>query len=233
MLANSSSPREAHPASHRKGRGGVELQEAGFRRSTRRAPRSRDTDGGSHLARRRPGHERGVALHVLFVCTGNICRSPTAERLATAYSARLNAGNFTASSAGTRAVIAHPIHHEAALILGELGGDASGFAARQLTAKIASDADLVLTMTRAHRDAVLEHAPRQLHRTFTLSEAARLVTDYNARNVADLAALRTQLVAGELVDIPDPIGRSRESFAMVGSQIADLLPPILELCRDD
>ncbi len=130
-------------------------------------------------------------------------------------------------------MIAHPIHHEAALILGELGGDASGFAARQLTAKIASDADLVLTMTRAHRDAVLEHAPRQLHRTFTLSEAARLVTDYNARNVADLAALRTQLVAGELVDIPDPIGRSRESFAMVGSQIADLLPPILELCRDD
>jgi protein-tyrosine phosphatase len=145
----------------------------------------------------------------------------------------LNVPNFRASSAGTRAVIAHPIHHEAALVLGELGGDASGFAARQLTPKLASDADLVLTMTRAHRDAVLAHAPRQLHRTFTLSEAARLASDYNARNVADLAALRPQLTTDELVDIPDPIGRSRETFAVIGSQIADLLPPILELCRDD
>lgn len=130
-------------------------------------------------------------------------------------------------------MIAHPIHTEAALVLEGLGGDASGFAARQLTSKIASDADLVITMTKAHRAAVLELAPRQLHRTFTLSEAARLASDYNARNVADLAALRPQLVTHELVDIPDPIGRSRESFAMIGSQIADLLPPILELCRDD
>jgi protein-tyrosine phosphatase len=86
-------------------------------------------------------------------------------------------------------------------------------------------------MTRAHRDAVLELAPRQLHRTFTLSEAARLASECNARNVADLAALRPQLAARELSDIPDPLGRSTEFFAMVGSQIADLLLPILELCR--
>jgi protein-tyrosine phosphatase len=147
------------------------------------------------------------------------------------YGAQLQVPNFRASSAGTRAVIAHPINHDAALVLEKLGGDVSNFAARQLTPRIASDADLVLTMTKAHRDAVLELAPRQLHRTFTLSEAARLVSDCNARNVADLAASRTHLAAHELPDIPDPIGRSAEAFAMVGSQIADLLPPILELCR--
>ena len=128
-------------------------------------------------------------------------------------------------------MIAHPIHHDAALILKKLGGDTSNFAARQLTTKIASDADLVLTMTRAHRDTVLELAPHQLHLTFTLSEAARLASEYSARNVADLAALRPQLAAHELPDIPDPIGKSAEFFAVVGSQIADLLPPILELCR--
>lgn len=130
-------------------------------------------------------------------------------------------------------MIARPIHHDAALVLEELGGEASNFAARQLTSKIASDADLVLTMTRAHRDTVLELAPRQLHRTFTLSEAARLVSECDARNVADLAALRPQLAAHELSEIPDPIGQSAEVFATVGSQIADLLPPILELCRPD
>ena len=128
---------------------------------------------------------------------------------------------------------AHPIHPDAALVLKKLGGDASNFAARQLTPRIASDADLVLTMTRAHRDKVLELAPHRLHRTFTLSEAARLASVHNARNVADLAALRPQLAAHKLTDIADPIGQGAEHFAMVGSQIADLLPPILELCRPD
>jgi low molecular weight protein-tyrosine phosphatase len=130
-------------------------------------------------------------------------------------------------------VIAHPIHHDAALIIEKLDGDASNFAARQLTSRIASDADLVLTMTRAHRDSVLQLAPRQLHRTFTLSEAARLASECHAQTVADLAALRPQVSGHEVSDIPDPLGQSADFFSMVGSQIADLLPPILELCRRD
>jgi protein-tyrosine phosphatase len=174
---------------------------------------------------------RSVLLHILFVCTGNICRSPIAERLAAARIAQCQAPDLRTSSAGTRAVIAHPIHRDAALVLEKLGGEASNFAARQLTSRIASDADLVLTMTRAHRDAVLELAPRQLHRTFTLSEAARLASEGSAQSVADLAALRPHVAAHEMRDIPDPIGEPSEFFAMVGSQIADLLPPILELCR--
>jgi protein-tyrosine phosphatase len=128
-------------------------------------------------------------------------------------------------------VTGHPIHHEAALVLERLGGEASNFAARQLTSKIASAADLVLTMTRAHRDIVLDLAPRQLHKTFTLGEAAKLATDYNAQSVADLAALRPQFVGHDVIDIPDPLGLGGEAFATIGSQIADLLPPILELCR--
>ena len=172
-------------------------------------------------------------MHVLFVCTGNICRSPTAERLAAASAARLQIPDFRASSAGTRALNGHPIHHQAALVIEMLGGDVSNFAARQLTSRIASEADLVLTMTSAHRDTVVELAPRQLHKTFTLSEAARLTTDLSARTVSDLAVLRPQLDRHHLVDIPDPIGQDAEFFAEVGSRIADFVAPILELCRDD
>ena len=177
------------------------------------------------------GNKEESALHVLFVCTGNICRSPTAERLAAAYGARFQVPDFRASSAGTRAVIAHPIHHDAALVLEKLGGEVSNFAARQLTSRIASDADLVLTMTRAHRDAVLELAPRQLHRTFTLSEAARLASDATPEMSQTSQRSARNWPRTSLPDIPDPIGQSAEFFAMVGSQIADLLPPILELCR--
>ncbi len=128
-------------------------------------------------------------------------------------------------------MIGHSIHRDAAVVLQELGGEPSHFAARQLTAKTTSDADLVLTMTKAHRDAVLELAPNKLHKTFTLIEAARLVTQCNATTIKDLSALRPRLAAGEVSDIEDPIGQDPEVFSRVGSQIAELLPPVLELCR--
>jgi protein-tyrosine phosphatase len=116
-------------------------------------------------------------------------------------------------------------------VLAELGGDVSRFVARQLTPAMAASADLVLTMTKAHRDAVLKLAPQQLHRTFTLREAARLRLEGDARNIADLPALRPRFPADLPTDIPDPIGHDEAFFAMVGKQIADLLPPVLELCR--
>ena len=80
-------------------------------------------------------------------------------------------------------------------------------------------------MTRAHRDVVLELAPRKLHSTFTLSEAAHLVTDCEATSVAELSARRPQLAEHVIVDITDPIGQSAEVFATVGSGIATLCPP--------
>lgn len=171
------------------------------------------------------------ALHVLFVCTGNICRSPSAERLAMAYCTHAGIADFAASSAGTRAVIAHPVHPHAERVLVGLGADPSRFAARQLTPKIASGADLILTMTRAHRDSVLELAPNKLNRTFSLAEAARLVEVLGAQTVADLANLRPKLITSDVSDIVDPIGQSHEVFTAVGRQIANLLPPVLELCR--
>lgn len=169
-------------------------------------------------------------MHVLFVCTGNICRSPTSERLAAAMAAQQAVSGFRASSAGTGAVIGHPVHPEAARVLADLGGDPLGFTARQLTAARAADADLILTMTREHRDAVLELAPRRLHQTFTLTEAHALITQFDPENVAGLAALRPHLRADELPDVSDPIGQSPEVFEQVGARIAALVGPVVEFC---
>jgi protein-tyrosine phosphatase len=128
-------------------------------------------------------------------------------------------------------VIGHPIHDEAARVLERLGGNASDFAARQLTPRIANAADLIVTMTTVHRDAVLELAPRQLKRTFTMSEVACLASQHGARDVDDLAALRPRLGPDDRPDIADPIGRDSAVFTAVGDRIAELLPSILELCR--
>ncbi|MGE2715291.1 low molecular weight phosphatase family protein [Mycolicibacterium litorale] len=173
----------------------------------------------------------GAALHLLFVCTGNICRSPMAERLAAAHFAEAGLSGFVMSSAGTRAVVGHPIHDLAAEVLRDLGGETSLFAARQVTPKIASSADLVITMTRRHRDLVLELAPRQLKRTFTLGEASQLASRFAPQDITELATLRPRLTADQISDIPDPIGQAPEIFAKVGQQISGLLPPLIELCR--
>ena len=128
-------------------------------------------------------------------------------------------------------MVSRPMHQEAALVLNKLGGESANFSARQLTPRIASGADLILTMTTAHRDAVLEISPRQLHQTFTLTEIVRLASDCGAQTVEDLAVLRPRVPTHELADVPDPIGHGPQVFALVGSQLADLLPPMLEFCR--
>jgi len=154
-----------------------------------------------------------------------------AERLAAAYAVREGIEGLTTASAGTRALVDQPIHSQAQSVLERLGGDASNFAARRLSAKIVSSADLVLTMTRRHRDSVLELAPHKLRSTFTLTEAARLATVHGAQDIDALANLRRHVPTSQIVDVVDPIGQDPAVFAGVGAQIAELLPPVLRLCR--
>lgn len=155
-----------------------------------------------------------------------------AERLAALHAERMGIPDFQASSAGTRAVVGHPVHPEATLVLEQFGAGAADFAARQLKPSIAAGADLILTMTVAHRDAVLELAPRLLKRTFTLSQAAYLVSECGAQTIAQLAELRPQAApADRHPDIADPIGQNSEVFSTVGAQIADLILAVLRLRR--
>ncbi|WP_327046217.1 sugar phosphate nucleotidyltransferase [Microbispora sp. NBC_01189] len=81
-------------------------------------------------------------FRILFVCTGNICRSAMAERITLA---ALGPGSpILVGSAGTRAAEGHPMSERSRVELLRLGGDPSGFAARPLTAEAVAGADLVL-----------------------------------------------------------------------------------------
>lgn len=186
-------------------------------------------------------------MHLLFVCTGNICRSPIAERLTRAYF-EIDQPAFqdalTVGSAGVAAVVGHPIERSAGLVLSGLGGSPADFAARQLQAADIVVADLVLTMTRQHRGSVLALAPRMMSRTFTLREAAALLAtvdldglseepDFTRRGrqlVAALAIKRAARVVGHHGpgdDIRDPIGRDLTTFQRVGDAVAEALLPLL------
>jgi protein-tyrosine phosphatase len=179
-----------------------------------------------------PVYRHGVS--VLFVCTGNICRSPVAERLFIAHLASVGMPDvIDVRSAGTMASTGRPIHPHSAAALVALGGDPSGFSARQLTAEDVRSADIVLTMTRRHRRSVLGLDPRGLRRTFTLSEAADLARSVDREQIhsapstervevlaAHLAAARAHRHGIAADDMPDPVDKPMHVHRAVAERIA-------------
>ena len=170
----------------------------------------------------------GRPFRLLVVCTGNICRSPVVT-------ARLSSGlgpdsGVAVSSAGLQARVGEPIDPGTAAAAGL---EPTGSTARQLTAQLARDSDLVLVMTAAQRAGVVTLAPGTVRRTYTLrqfTDLAELVAGDPAVTAADgaaerLAALvravpraRSRRVAGE-DDVEDPYRRSPEVHAAVVAQL--------------
>ncbi|MGY1652043.1 arsenate reductase/protein-tyrosine-phosphatase family protein [Geodermatophilus sp. SYSU D01119] len=184
-------------------------------------------------------------MHLLFVCTGNICRSAVAERLLTGWVGDL-VEHLEVSSAGVAATPGRPMHRASARALEQLGGDPTGFTSRRLTAGSVQRADLVLTMTRQHRRTVLELAPRGLRRTFTLAEAAGLLP---LADLAGLTSLPPALRAAELGlrlagararrpgrvsdDIPDPMGQDDAVHDAVAVRVAGSVRALADVLFDE
>jgi protein-tyrosine phosphatase len=144
------------------------------------------------------------AFDVLFVCTGNICRSPTAHLIA---AARLPREHFRVHSAGTYGLHGYPIEPAAARLLHAQRIPYDDFRATRLDADLVEAADLVLTATRDHRSVVVTMVPEALPRTYTIREFARL-----AEQVGDLAG-------------DDPADRARALVAAVAAQRGQVWAP--------
>ncbi len=187
--------------------------------------------------------EHGLTGRILVVCTGNVCRSPFAERVLRLELAGLD---IVVESAGTGALVGQPMDARAAHQVRAFGADSSDHVARQITVGLIEGADLLLTATRRHRGDVAVMSPRALRYAFAWNDFAELVRTMsveeldqrgqggNLRQVVAAVAARRGSVpprSAQEVDIVDPYRRGRALFEQMGEQVMASLPDVVRALR--
>ncbi len=143
---------------------------------------------------------------IMFVCTGNLCRSPMAAGLLRHRLSSEGLGEtYEVSSTGVWAVDDHPASATAISVMAERGIDLSDHIARTIRATDVAEADLILAMSREHEQMIRNTWPQYSWKVHRLSE-----------------------MAGKRKDVRDPYGGSIEEYRVCADTLTEYIEQGLE-----
>ena len=143
---------------------------------------------------------------ILFICTGNVCRSPMAEGLFR--EAVRGRGQFRVLSAGLGALDGQPPTPHSVRAMRELGIDISNQRSRMLTADLVRQADYIFGMTHSHVETIALMYPQMAEKAFLVREFDETLEPYEK-------------------DISDPIGGSYQVYLNTRDQIEQGIASLL------
>ena len=176
-------------------------------------------------------------MHIMFLCTGNICRSPMAEGLLCRALDERGIEGVKVSSTGTWGLDDSSATEFAVVAARSSGVDIARHSARSFSEGLAEDADLIIAMTSVHLREGDGIAPGSAARMRLLKELAYLEPEPlpagaspDVRLAALLAARRPEYVRA--MDLDDPMGLPLAVYERCRDQIAAGVDRLMELIFD-
>ena len=145
-------------------------------------------------------------MNILFVCTGNTCRSPMAEALLKDLLKKKGIEGIRVGSAGIAVSSSQKASRQAERVMEERGISLKEHRSRQVNKNLLNKADLILTMTDRHKSFIQALHPSVWEKIHTLKE----------------------YVGMEEKDIFDPYGQSEEVYRMTAEEILQALEKLLD-----